>query len=146
MRFLPGLFFVLWTTATPAVAQAPSRIDVFTDSAHPVANVAEVERELGAGVPVRYFELDAQLRLEEALSEGLPADPDKARALALRRIRALARERIGPELSRAVEGAIQAREYGIDRYPAVVFDDGDGAVYGVTDLAAALRRYRAWRR
>ena len=34
-------------------------------------------------------------------------------------------------------------QYGIDRYPAVVFD-GRVVVYGVTDLVEALDRYEAW--
>ena len=44
---------------------------------------------------------------------------------------------------RAASGLLKAAEYGIDRYPAVVFD-GDAVVYGVTDLDEALRHYREW--
>ena len=44
----------------------------------------------------------------------------------------------------AAIGLAKAVQYGIDRYPAIVFD-GRVVVYGVTDLVEALDRYKAWR-
>ncbi len=44
---------------------------------------------------------------------------------------------------RAALGLLKAAEYGIDRYPAIVFD-GYAVVYGVTDIGEALRQYRVW--
>ena len=41
-------------------------------------------------------------------------------------------------------GLINAAEYGVDRYPAIVFD-GNAVVYGVTDIGEALRHYRKWK-
>ena len=38
----------------------------------------------------------------------------------------------------------KAMQYGVDRYPAIVFD-GQAVVYGVTDLKAALVHYQMWR-
>ncbi len=35
-------------------------------------------------------------------------------------------------------------QYGVDRYPAIVFD-GKAVVYGVTDVKAATRLYEQWR-
>jgi integrating conjugative element protein (TIGR03757 family) len=47
-------------------------------------------------------------------------------------------------LQRAASGLLKAAEYGIDRYPAVVFD-GHAVVYGVTDLYDAVRHFETWR-
>ena len=47
-------------------------------------------------------------------------------------------------MQRAAMGLAKAVQYGVDRYPAIVFD-GQMVVYGVTDLEAALQYYRAWR-
>ncbi|MCB1718714.1 MAG: DUF1525 domain-containing protein, partial [Candidatus Competibacteraceae bacterium] len=44
---------------------------------------------------------------------------------------------------RAYRAELRARELGIDRYPAVVFDS-QFVVYGLTDLPAALAHYRRW--
>ena len=34
-------------------------------------------------------------------------------------------------------------QYGIDRYPAIVFD-GQAVVYGLTDIYAAYQLYQRW--
>ena len=34
-------------------------------------------------------------------------------------------------------------QYGVDRYPAIVFN-GEAVVYGLTDLSNALDHYRTW--
>ena len=47
------------------------------------------------------------------------------------------------QVKNAAIGLAKAVQYGIDRYPAVVFD-GRVVVYGVTDLVEALDRYEAW--
>jgi integrating conjugative element protein (TIGR03757 family) len=49
-------------------------------------------------------------------------------------------------LSHAYEGLVKAQQYRLDRLPAIVFDNGQAVVYGVTDLEAALSHYRQWRR
>jgi integrating conjugative element protein (TIGR03757 family) len=46
-------------------------------------------------------------------------------------------------MQRAAIGLTKALQYGIDRFPAMVFD-GQCVVYGVTDLGQALRQYHRW--
>ncbi|NIP74044.1 MAG: DUF1525 domain-containing protein [Gammaproteobacteria bacterium] len=82
-------------------AQAPSQIDVFTDAAHPIENVAAVKQALGEKATVRTFHSDAQARLNETLSKELPADRDKAKAIALERIQAIDQSRLGQALAEA---------------------------------------------
>ena len=48
-----------------------------------------------------------------------------------------------PQLENAANGLLKAKQYGIDRYPAIVFD-GRAVVYGITDIQAATQRYRQW--
>ena len=47
-------------------------------------------------------------------------------------------------IQNAAVGLAKAMQYGIDRYPAIVFG-GEVVVYGLTDLNAALDHYRTWR-
>ena len=135
--YLLGLALPLASIA----AQAPSQIDVFTDAAHPIENVAAVKQTLGEKATVRTFHIDAQVRLNETLSKDLPADRDKAEAIVLAWIQALNRARLGQALAESFDGLMLAQRYGIDRYPAVVFDSGEGVVYGVIGLREALRLY-----
>ena len=43
----------------------------------------------------------------------------------------------------AAKGLMRALQYGINRYPAIVFD-GQAVVYGVTDIETAARLYDHW--
>ena len=43
----------------------------------------------------------------------------------------------------AIKGLVQALQYGINRYPAIVFE-GQAVVYGVTDIETGLRLYDHW--
>jgi integrating conjugative element protein (TIGR03757 family) len=116
-------------------------IEVFSTSEQPVAG-AEHERLRTATITI--YAVDGLERFESRLSEGLPADPDAAKAEALRRIQHLDDTRMVPAKN-AGFGLAKAVQYGVDRYPAIVFD-GRAVVYGVTDLVEALDRFEAWQR
>ena len=113
--------------------KTPSEIEVFIDSMNPVANYAD-------GITVYY--IDRIDRLQKELSIDLPADPEAAKQTALRRFQRMD-NKLSHELENASNGLVQAMHYGIDRYPAIVFD-GNAVVYGITDVRAATQRYRQW--
>lgn len=136
------LGLVLPLASIAAESRMPSRIEIICDAAQPVENIAVVQKQLGSRASIHYFTIDAQARLDEALSKDLPADPEQARAIALKRIQALDRPGLAQELSESFEGLLLAQRYSINRYPAVVFDEGKSVVYGVTDLREAVRLYQ----
>lgn len=111
-------------------------IEAFTDSGHPI--IADHQ-----GNNVRVYEIDGIKRFEEELSLGLPAGPDAARRQAIERVTQVDEERVR-RVKRDAMGLAKAVQYGIDRYPAVVFDR-EAVVCGVTDLAEARNRYQLWR-
>lgn len=118
----------------PVLADEPSSaIEVFTDSMNPVANNAD-------GITVYY--IDRIDRLQKELSKDLPANPEAAKQAALHRFQRMD-SHLSSELENAAKGLVQAMQYGIDRYPAIVFD-GNAVVYGITDVRAATQRYRQW--
>lgn len=127
--------------SVPVLASDALVIEVFTTGEQPVVG-AEHERLRTATVTI--YAVDGLKRFESGLSEGLPADPDAAKAQALRRIQLLDDARMVPAKNAAF-GLAKAVQYGVDRYPAIVFD-GRAVVYGVTDLVEAHNRYKAWQR
>ena len=127
--------------SVPVWASDALVIEVFTTGEQPVVG-GEHERLRTATVTI--YAVDGLERFESGLSEGLPADPDAAKAEALRRIQHLDEARMVPAKNAAF-GLAKAAQYGVDRYPAIVFD-GRAVVYGVTDLVEALDRYEAWQR
>lgn len=117
----------------------PVRVDVFTAQDLPVQAAGR------DGVPstmIEVYEIDGIARLESILSENLPTDENAARRAAMARIPPPDGAEVD-QVARAAVGLVRADEYGIDRYPAIVFD-GHAVVYGVTDLGEALRHYRVW--
>lgn len=116
-------------------------IEVFTTGEQPVV-AAEHERLRASTITT--FAVDGLERFESGLSEGLPADPEAAKAEALRRIQRLDDARMAPAKNAAF-GLSKAVQYGVDRFPAIVFD-GRAVVFGVTDLVEALDRFEGWQR
>ena len=122
-----------------AMAEAPLHIEVFTTQTQPIT-VGVVATH--PGVALQISEVDAVERFDSALSEGLPIDPALAQREVQRRL-ATFNDRDGATLRRSATGLATAARLGIDRTPAIVFDQS-AVIYGVTDLPLALRHYQAW--
>lgn len=112
---------------------APRTIEVFIDSRTPVRNNHQ---------STTVYRVDRIDWFQQALSKDLPSDPETAKQAALQRFQTMDAQ-ISSELENAAKGLVQAMQYGIDRYPAIVFD-GHVVVYGVTDLKAAIQIYEQW--
>jgi len=125
--------------AEPAALAQPQLIEIFTPSAYPVIDRQEQAR---VGVELVYYAIDGIHQLESNLSQDLPADPKVAKPLVLNRIEHLGEDAMG-RMQQSAAGLAKALQYGIDRYPAIVFD-GAAVVYGVTGIYTALSYYRQW--
>lgn len=115
-----------------AIEQDPT-IEVFIDSSHQIVS--------GNDHKTVYL-IDRIYKLQEELSIDLPADPESAKSLALQRFQRM-NTQLSRELENAANGLVQAMQYGIDRYPVIVFD-GQAVVYGLTDIPAATQLYQRW--
>lgn len=116
-------------------------IEVF--SASGLTCTAQSDHRL-QGDAVSIYSIDGLDQLESALSASLPTSTQAAMDAALFRIRNLNELRITPAKQAAI-GLAKASQYGINRYPAIVFN-GSSVVYGVTGLAEAIDTYEAWQR
>jgi len=120
----------------------PQRIDVFV-APHQVERItgqAALERTWPR-VRLEVYDLGAPQRLEERLGAGLPSDPAAAQRLLEQRLQAADLE---VQVLAAFGGLLQAARLGLDRLPAVVFEE-TAIVYGVTDLSEAAKQYARWR-
>lgn len=148
IRFV-ALVSVVFALFASDVAQAQNRagnphlVEVFTASDSPIARDADLSRLTAGTIDIQFYELDGIQRVEAKLSQGLSADPEQSKQVVLQRYQQL-RDEDRAQLQRAAMGLAKALQYGIDRYPAIVFD-GEGAIYGVADFDEALRRYQQWR-
>jgi integrating conjugative element protein (TIGR03757 family) len=136
-----ALFVPLGAGLPPVWAGEALSVEVFTTSVRPVTGAAH--DRLRAAVVTTYA-VDGLDRFQSALSEGLSADPENAKVEALRRVQQLDDTRMAPAKNAAI-GLAKAVQYGVDRYPGIVFDRR-AVIYGVTDLVEALDLYEAWQR
>ena len=114
------------------------------DAEGPVIEAFVGNIELGLREPenTTVYNIERIAHLQQALSKDLPSDPEKAKKLVLDRFQQIDTQ-LSHELENAANGLVQAMQYGIDRYPAIVFD-GKAVVYGITDVRAATQRYQQW--
>lgn len=121
----------------------PHIVEVFTTSVLPIARAPDLPRPQSGVIELQIYELDGIQLIEAKLSDGLTADSEKSKRVVLQRFQEL-REDDRARMQRAAMGLAKAMQYGIDRYPAIVFD-GEVAIYGVTDIGEALHRDQEWR-
>ncbi|KTS71906.1 TIGR03757 family integrating conjugative element protein [Pantoea stewartii] len=109
---------------------------IYTDHAHPVTG------EVGPDAIVT--ELDAPDRLLAQQFGPLSAAPAQAEQQARAVIASPGFRQSQQALAASYAGVAHAWSLGLEKYPAVVFDD-KWVVYGTTDVAAARAKLDAWR-
>ncbi len=134
MTPLGGIIVGATLTASAAMGSEQPRIEVFTTARHPIATT-----DLPS---VEVYHLDAPAALEAKLSARLPRDREAAAQLASAEIQGTWRKS-AETLTHAYQGLLKARQYSLQKLPAVVFE-GQAVVYGVTGLEQALGDYRRW--
>ena len=130
--------------ASQPAAWHPALIEVFTTIESPVTSDAAVNRlAVHSETELHVYDLDGIQRIEAKLSKDLTADHAQSKQVVLQRIQQLTKAD-SARIQRAAIGLAKAMQYGIDRYPAIIFD-GKAVVYGVADIGDAFRRYQQWR-
>ncbi|WP_079969499.1 TIGR03757 family integrating conjugative element protein [Salmonella enterica] len=132
MRQIP-LFFALATAFLSSGGLAQTVI--YTTPAWPVADPQP-------GVLVQILENVHQL--EQSLFPQLSDNPAQAEQQARARMQQHDWREREARLTRAYQALLDARTVGIEKVPAVVFDD-KYVVYGTTDAALARQKLDAWR-
>lgn len=102
---------------------------------------AVTDRSVPVNAPTntRVILLDDQQRLEELLSNELPANPSQAAATVQSYLTSPAGRRLQRDLNHAQQGVTDAWSLGIEKIPAVVVDR-QYVVYGETDVTKAVER------
>ena len=137
------VLFADTTFADPRGLNLTRVIEVFTSAQYPLIETDTKRAGSDLRKPkITVYEIDGIQFVERDLSFNLPVEPQPSKQIALQRIQSLdAQTRSRMQL--AAQGLAKAMQYGVDRYPAVVFD-GEAVVYGVTDLMVALAQYQVW--
>lgn len=122
MHTSSALFFSVLLSA-PALAATV----VYTDSQHPPVNLTP---------DTQVVWLDGPDRLLTQFFGALPADPVQAEAQVRAVLQSPDWQAHQQQIAGAYRGIVYARELGVAKFPAVVFDD-TAVVYGTADVARA---------
>jgi len=109
---------------------------IYTDSTHPATG--------NPGPDVTVVLLDSPDRLQAQLFGPLPADPAQAEQQARTVIGSPDFQRRQQDLAGAYAGLTRAWSLGLEKYPAVVFDD-KWVVYGTSDVGVATQKLNVWK-
>lgn len=134
---LPGLLYA---------AQPLRSIEVIVNSQSAKSDAQVVARLQAAGIKVDFYNLDAPKLLSKALSQDLPANPQAAQDQILQRWRRSGTHALVQRYQQAYQGLSKCLQYGLDRYPAMVFNQGEAVIYGITDLTQAVHLYQTGKR
>ena len=138
------VLFAGTTFADQRELNPPHLIEVFTSAQYPIVkiNATGTGSDL-QGPVITVYEIDGIQSVERELSLNLPVEPQPSKQIALQRIQNLD-EQTRSRMQASATALAKAMQYGIDRFPAIVFD-GQAVVYGVTDLQVALAHHESWR-
>jgi len=140
---VPLVLFVDTTFADPRGLNPLPVIEVFTSAQYPL--VKTDTKRVGSdlqGLKITVYGIDGIQSVERDLSLNLLVEPQQSKQIALRRIQNLD-EQTRSRMQLAAQGLAKAMQYGVDRFPAIVFD-GQAVVYGVIELQVALVHYESW--
>lgn len=138
------VLFADTTFAGQAGSLPPLVVEVFVSDKHVIMGADTAALDSNSRQPaIVVYKIDAIQSMERDLSANLPGEPQQAKAIVLQRFQSLGGQ-TRSRMQSAAMGLAKAMQYGIDRYPAIVFESTT-VVYGVTDLKAALGFHQAWR-
>ena len=143
-----SIVFILFASNVAQAAQRavvhPTLIEVFTTANLPITGEAAINQQSDfRESELHVYELDGIQRMEAELSRGLSGDLVQSKRIVLQRIQQLD-EVARARMQRTAMGLAKVVQYGVDRYPAIMFE-GEVVIYGVTDIREALHQYQQWR-
>ncbi len=117
-------------------------LEVITDHPNQIRDADKLRQQ---GMTVTVYDLTAGDRMANEMSKGLTGPDQLAHKQVQQRIAVIGRNHFEAQLKQAFQAVIQSVAYQLDRHPAVVFNQGEAVVYGVTDLKTALQLYQHWK-
>ncbi len=117
-------------------------LEVITDQPGRLHHVAQLRQQ---GINIIVHDLMAGKRMEATLGQDLTGSEQHAHQQLQQRIASIGRKQFEAQLKHAFQAMIQSVAYELDRHPAIVFNQGEAVVYGVTDLQAAVGYYQHWK-
>jgi len=142
--FSNRLFILVATLVFCLKLQATEQpfIEVISSDLFPITGIKSLQRQ---GYLVNVYNLDDGKRLVAQIGTNLPNNQNAAKKVLQQRFKKMGDKQVKAQFIQAYQAVTLSTQYGLTRYPAVVFNHGESVVYGETNLVQALRRYQQWK-
>ena len=143
-QFLIYLYLVLIALGFCSNSQAEEQpfIEVISSDLFPVSDIQVLQRQ---GYSINVYNLDNGKRLVAQIGANLPHNQEAAKNALQQRFKKMGEEQVKAQFIQAYQAVTISTQYGLTRYPAVVFNHGESVIYGETNLVQALRLYQQWK-
>lgn len=116
---------------------AQTQIEIFSDAAIPAENIS--------GVEVIYYDLSEPEKVKAKYLPVLPSDVERATQIFQSFLVSAEGVEFQQVMKEAYRGHQKMVSYQLEKIPAVVFDQGQYVVYGITDVNKARALYKTHR-
>jgi len=130
-----GFCFKLQATEQPF-------IEVISSDLFPITGIQDLQ---GQGYLVNVYNLDDGKRLVTQIGSNLPHNQEAAKKVLQQWFKKIGNRQVKVQFKKAYQAVTISTQYGLTRYPAVVFNHGESVVYGETNIVQALRHYQQWK-
>ncbi len=134
--------FLLVSSSTLMAVEQPV-VEVITSDAYPITGLKSLKKR---GVQVQVYNLDDGKRLVAGFAKKLPPNQKAAKQALEQNFKQIGEQNVKRQFMQAYQGVSLSTQYGLSRYPAVVFNRGQSVVYGVTDVNQAFNYYQQWKK
>ncbi len=141
-QFSICLYFVLITFSFNSQATEQLFIEVVTSDSFPITATQDLKKQ---GISINIYNLDDGKRLVAQIGANLPNNQNDAKNVLLQRFKKMGDKQVKAQFIQAYQAVTLSTQYGLSRYPAVVFNHGESVIYGETNLAQAIRLYQQWK-
>jgi len=143
-QFSLYFFLTLITLGFSFKLQAKDKlfIEVVSSDSFPVTGIKALQQQ---GLSVKVYNLDDGKRLVAQIGANLPNNQNAAKNVLQQRFKKMGDKQVKAQFIQAYQAVTLSTQYGLTRYPAVVFNHGESVVYGETNLVQALRLYQQWK-
>jgi len=117
-------------------------IEVISSDSFPVTGIKALQQQ---GLSVKVYNLDDGKRLVAQIGANLPNNQNAAKNVLQQQFKKMGDKQVKAEFIQAYQAVTLSTQYGLTRYPAVIFNHGESVVYGETNLVQALRLYQQWK-
>ena len=138
-----SILFILTLMISPNALAGDFRIDVIHSDQYMITGVQYL---ILSGVNVNVFNLDDPQRLIGSFKKSLSqnASLEQNKAIIMDRFNQMNKYELKQKFLQAYQGANLSMKQGVSRFPAILFNNGQSVIYGVTHLPTAVEIYNKW--